>query len=307
MSNTSEAPYFVDQFTGTGVPGDSYTLAFSPVRIDFVFYRKTTPTRSDNPVHILYDEDAAGESKCTLSGAGNRTLTIGSKVVVPADHTLYVGYWYYGPGYDSSLEALRTSEQYDLQGDSESVTTKEKALMVETDTDSHFTTNVSNRSVTTSIGIKMDQENITNMPYNKFKIMEIKMVYKPESELYWCDWRLWFAKQDDFYASYTDPDLDDMWAYVDIASTMLCSLGSTTQEEGYIMNYFFWPQKTTILGGQPAAYPHASMTGTDAPIYYEDEDGTNELHIMLENRSPDVSHEAGADRIKFWFKIVPVR
>ena len=306
MPNTSDSPYFVDQFVGTGLPGESFTLSFSPARIDFVFFRKTAPTTADNPVHIAFDAAAAGTTKATTSGAGNRTLTIGSQVVVPTDFTLYVGYWYFGAGYDSSLTALRTSEQYDLQGDSESVTMKRKILTVETDTDSHFTTNVSGTTTTTT-ALRTDQENITNMPYNKFRIVGIKGVFGPQqyTSIGWPDFRLWFAKQDDFYASKNDPDLDDMWGFVDIASIMLCSLASTVAEslQKDITTYFFWPKRDADILDNKA---HGGSFTDSAPFYYEDEDGTNELHIMLENKST-VAWEAGADRIKFWFQIEPVR
>jgi hypothetical protein len=88
---------------------------------------------------------------------------------------------------------------------------------------------------------------------------------------------------------------------------MLASIGSTVEEEDMINNYFFWPPRNQILADGIGTWPIASYTESGAPIYYEDEDGTNELHLMLENRSPDLAHEAGADKIKLWFKIIPVR
>ena len=303
---TSQTNYYVDRFDGGGTPGESFTLSYSPIKIDWVFYRMRTPSVRDDPVPIEYDADAAGTTKCTLSGSGNKTITTGSSIVVPATHELVVAYWAYGVGWNASLDAVEVAEKYDRQGDSESMTVKEKALMVETDCDTAFTTNVSPQSAAT-LALRVDKEDITNMPYNKFKIMEIKAAFAKSSPDGWVDWRLWFAKRDDYYNSGYDPDLDDMWHFVDIASSMLASLGSTTEEEGAVMNYFFWPPRNILLSDGLGATPVGSFTESGAPIYFEDEDGTNEIHCMLENRSPDIAHEAGVDRIKFWFKIIPVR
>jgi len=304
--NRQTTNYYEDWLDGDGVPGSSFTLSYSPIDLDDVVILTQEEGKRPTRRRIAYDEDAAGTTKCTLSGSGNKTLTMGSNIVVATDQTVIVRYWAYGVGYNASLEAVEVAEKYDRQGDSESITVKEKVLMVETDTDSAFTTNVSMQGMAT-LALMVDKENIANMPYNKFKIMEIKASFAQSSPDGWVDWRLWFAKQDDFYNSKGDPDIDDMWFYIDIASTMICSLGSTVEEEAEVTNYFFWPPRNQLLSDGLGAFPSGSFVESGAPIYYEDEDGTNELHLMLENRSPDIAHEAGADKIKFWFKIIPIR
>ena len=304
--NRQTTNYYEDWFDGDGVPGSSFTLSYSPIAIDDVSILTQEGGQVPKRNRIAYDADAAGTTKCTLSGSGNKTLTMGSRIVVAPDQSVIVRYWAYGVGFNSSLEAVEVAEKYDRQGDSEAITVKEKVLMVETDCDTHFTTNVSPQSAAT-IALRVDQENIANMPYNKFKIMEIKAAFAQSSPDGWCDWRIHFSKQDDFFNSGYDPDIDDMWMFIDIASTMICSLGSTTEEEGAVMNYFYWPPRNILLSDGVGAVPVGSFIESGAPLYYEDSDGTSELHIMLENRSPDIAHEAGVDKIKFWFKIIPVR
>lgn len=273
---------------GDGTFGQSISLPSAPIEL---IYCKFIDDKGAE--HFIEERADAGDEFCALSGADGRTLKLGANISIPAktidqEPNIIVRYLSFGAGWSPDLDAFKTSEQFALQGDAESRHVKSIGTWVETDTDSHFTTAISSQTAGTTAA-RVDTENLTGMPWNKFWIRRV-VFFNTSQESF----RLWFSTSDGF--DDTDLDLDKLIGHVDIASIHGVQLGSVSPYRWQFPqgNHNMLLSQVSIADAEPAG-----------GFLYIDEDGTNELHVMLENRSPDSDHSAGADKIKIRFYIEP--
>lgn len=166
--------------------------------------------------------------------------------------------------------AVHVMEQQYLQGDAEAVFAKGILYLVESDTDSHFTT--------VTAQYILEQEDITGLVWQKGVIRRVNAL---NVEAHSC--RLYIEKQDD--GGNNDPDLDDV-----VANIPLDFSGASAYRIGN--------------GVTLTLYRLDVGNGNDLYIPYEDEDGTYEFHCIWEDLNA-AGKVGGADKIKVrvWMEV----
>ena len=292
----SEAKYFSGGGGVVTVPargdasvGQSFILPHTPIEVLWVKW-----IDDDGKENVVFEASDAGDGSFAKTGADGRTIKMGAKIAIPArtqsqDPNVFIRIVTAGVGWSADLEAVKVSEQYALQGDAEARHVKRIATWIETDKDTHFTAGVSNQAGTVAES-KFETENVTGMPWNKFVVRQIIMEAVSSISP---DVRLWFFSSDTFRND--DMDSDKVIGYVDFASIHAVRVAGVGQKIWQVPELNHNLLKAVV-----------SISNSLAPLIYNDEDGTNELHILLENRSPDVDLAAAASRFKFRFWVEPL-